>query len=369
MSLDKPAAVERLLELAIAIQQIPAPTFDEARRAAFVRQQMQAEGLCDVESDAVGNVYARLPGRGEAPPLVLSAHLDTVFSETGELPVRRAEDQIHGPGIGDNSLGVAGLFWPAWIWGSGVLPGDLWLAANVCEEGLGNLRGMQAVVERFGEGVCAYVVLEGMALGQVYHRGLGVRRYEIALKTAGGHSWVDFGRPSAVHEAAALVSRLTNIALPEKPRTTLNVGTFHGGTTVNTIAAEARLVVDLRSEEANALAWLSAQVKSLAQAQQHPGVQVEIQIVGNRPSGEIGSNHPLVRLAVSALEAAGVRPNLGIGSTDANAPLSRGYPAVCVGLTNGGGAHTQAEHIFTTPLSKGLAQLQAVLEGAYRIKP
>ena len=184
--------LNRVLDIAVAIQQIPAPTFEEGQRAAFLRDRFQDEELCDVSIDGVGNVYGRLPGGGTAPPLVISAHSDTVFPAATSLKVRREMDRIYGPGIGDNSLGVAGLFGMLWtINQRGIeLPGDLWLVSNVCEEGLGDLRGMRAVVERFGDQVLAYLVIEGMALGQIYHRGLGVRRYRIHVRTSGGHSWV-----------------------------------------------------------------------------------------------------------------------------------------------------------------------------------
>lgn len=360
-----PSLLERLLDLAVAIQQIPAPTFGEADRAAFVLERFNEEGLCDTSIDNAGNVYARLPGRGKAPPLVVSAHLDTVFPQETDLTVRREPGRIAGPGIGDNSLGVAGLLGLCWALPSRPLAGDLWLVANVGEEGLGDLRGMRAVVERFSAEAKAYLVLEGMSLGQVYHRGLAVRRYEITARTAGGHSWVDAGKPSAVHELAALVQRLTSLELPPKPRTTLNVGVFSGGTSVNTVASEARCLVDLRSEEETSLEQLYLQVERMIQAANRPGVQVEAKVVGQRPAGGIPASHPLVRLATSCLEAVQIQPRLNIGSTDANLPLSRGLPTVCLGLASGGGAHTRGEFIETRSLRKGLMQLVCFVELAF----
>jgi di/tripeptidase len=246
------------------------------------------------------------------------------------------------------------------------LPGDIWLVANVGEEGLGNLSGMRAVVDRFGDGTRAYLILEGMALGQVYHRALGVQRYRITVRTPGGHSWVDFGKPSAIHELAALITSLTALPIPRRPRTSLNVGVISGGTTVNTIAAEASLHLDLRSEGSRALDSLAAGVEELVETANRGEIQVIAEITGRRPAGKIGANHPLVRLARRSLESVGLQPNLGIGSTDANIPLSRGLPAVCLGLTTGGGAHTLNEYINTHPVSQGLDQLVAVIEGVFR---
>ena len=363
----EPDLVESVLNLAVAIQQIPAPTFSEGRRAEFVRDRFRKEGLEEVIIDSVGNVLARLPGRGEALPLIVSAHLDTVFPASVDLTVHRTPDEIAGPGIGDNSIGVAGLFGLLWALrrrGSN-LPGDVWLAANVGEEGLGDLRGMRALVDNFGRRALAYIVLEGMALGHIYNRGLGVRRYRVAFQTSGGHSWVDFGRPSAVHEMAIFVSKLTSLQLPQKPRTTLNVGVINGGTSVNTIAAEAFFELDLRSVDQTTLERISLQVEEMAVQANRAEVRVFAEVIGSRPPGQISRNAPLVRLAWNCLVEQGIQPRLHIGSTDANIPLSRGLPAVCVGMTRGLGAHTLSERIYTRPLVQGLAQLVSLVEGVY----
>jgi len=225
---------------------------------------------------------------------------------------------------------------------------------------LGNLKGMKAVVDRFGGGALAYLVLEGMSLGQIYHRGLGVRRYQVQVHTRGGHSWVDYGSPSAIHELVELVVRFTHLPLPVEPRTSLNVGVVSGGTTVNTIAAEASLQLDIRSVSPLVLDEISKQVQGLveeANRKRGEAVSVEARVIGDRPAGEIPADHPLVCLARNCYEARGIKVRLNIGSTDTNLPLSRGLPAICVGLTTGGGAHTRGEFIDTGPYSDGLAAL------------
>ena len=359
----------RTVEMAVAIQQIPAPTFSEQKRAEFIRSQFEAEGLCDVEIDALGNVYGRLPGEQPGPPVVVSAHTDTVFPIDAPLSLKRTQNRLYGAGIGDNSVGVAGLF--ALIWMLKQLPagsagrGDVWLAANTGEEGLGDLRGMRAVVDRFLDSPRAYIILEGLALGQIYHRGLPVKRYEITIQTKGGHSWVDYGRPSAIHEVARLINQITQLSLPTRPRTTLNVGLISGGTSVNALASEAVFKLDLRSEDNKRLQALAGQVEALVQAICRPEVSATSVQIGNRPGGRIPASHPLVQLAKRCLMDQGIHPYLGIGSTDANAPLSRGYPAVCIGLSTGGRAHTLDEYIETGPLSKGLAQLAALVVSTF----
>jgi acetylornithine deacetylase/succinyl-diaminopimelate desuccinylase-like protein len=383
------ASLNRLVDLAIAIQQIPAPTFEEQSRASFVLERFRSEDLRDVSQDKTGNVFACLPGAGSARPVVVSAHLDTVFPLSTDLHINRSgvsaeggagvnqaglPSMIGGPGIGDNSLGVASLFGLLWelrrssgMAGGQILPGDVWLVANVGEEGLGNLGGMQAVVDRFGEQPLAYLVVEGMALGQIYNRGLGVQRYRIAVDTPGGHSWVDYGQPSAIHTLAQLVTRLTDLALPSKPRTTLNVGKIYGGTSINTIAAHAQLELDLRSESIQELASLAGQVEALVKQTGRPGVQATAQIIGQRPAGEISDRHPLVRLAVHTLQELGLPAHLNVGSTDANVPLSCGLPAICLGMTIGVGAHTLAETIEIPPIATGLQQLVRVVQGIFKL--
>jgi acetylornithine deacetylase/succinyl-diaminopimelate desuccinylase-like protein len=289
----------------------------------------------------------------------VSAHLDTVFPADTDLAVRRESGKIYGPGIGDNSLGVAGLFGLLWSLNErGIkLPGDLWLVANTGEEGLGDLRGMKAIVERFGDKPKAYLVLEGMALGHVYHKAIGVKRYKISVHVAGGHSWIDYGSPSAIHELSALATKIAAIRPPVSPRTTLNIGRIGGGTSINTIAADAWFELDLRSEGQAPLNDLIHQVEKLIGTAEKPGVKVKANVIGQRPSGEMSAQHPLLQLAQACLREQRIEPVLTAGSTDANIPLSKGYPALVLGLTYGGGAHTVQEYFETAPLGQGLEQL------------
>ncbi len=358
--------VARLLDLACAIQQIPAPTFHERARAEFIRDQFAALGLSGVEVDDLGNVYGRRPG-GAARPMLVTAHSDTVFPADTPLTLARAPDRITGPGIGDNSLGVAGLGALVWALEGEALPGDLLLAANVGEEGLGDLRGMRRVVERFGAQARAIIVLEGMALGHVYHAGIAVRRYRLTARAEGGHSWLHFGRPSAIHALVRLAARITDLVVPASPKTTFNIGVLGGGTSINTIAREASLDLDLRSEDPHVLAALAARVEELAASFNGGGVQMETQVIGDRPSGRIPRDHPLVQLAARTLQEAGLPYSFESGSTDANLPLSRGLPCVGLGLAYGGNAHRPDEYIETRQIDKGLQSFVNTVRGAFEL--
>lgn len=351
--------IKRLLDLTERIQQIPAPTFGEAKRACFARQLFETEGLTDISMDSVENVYARLPGTGDLKPLLISAHLDTVFPIETDLNISHNKSQIFGPGIGDNSLGVATLFGIMWLLKERniTLPGDIWLVANTCEEGLGNLRGMRSVVDRFGADVYAYLILEGLSLGYIQHRALGVQRYRIRVNTKGGHSWSDYGQPSAIHEMSSLITKLTAIPLAQEPRTTMNIGRVAGGTAINAIAEDAWLELDLRSENPQALDDLVHTIEHLIETFDRPGIKVDAGMIGQRPAGELSTKHPLVQIAKECLKEQGIKPKLMIGSTDANVPLSRKLPAIVLGVTYGGGAHTTREFIHTEPVAQGLEQL------------
>jgi di/tripeptidase len=192
-----------------------------------------------------------------------------------------------------------------------------------------------------------------------------VRRYRISAQTRGGHSWVDYGAPSAVHELVAAAYHLAAMKLPTYPRTTMNIGIISGGTSVNTIASEAHLELDLRSEDPATLDHLALQVESLVARSSKPGAQVGCQIIGDRPVGAISSHHALVQMGRKSLEKVGLVPRLHIGSTDANIPLSLGLPAICVGITTGGGAHTLDEYIHIQPVALGLTQLYSLVRGLY----
>lgn len=356
---------EPIVATAVAIQQIPAPTFAEAERAAFIEQQFQALGLVDVTHDALWNVYGRYPTQMPTqPPVIISAHSDTVFPIETDLTIQRSGKTVYGPGLGDNSTGVAGLLHLAQTYLVHQLPlaADIWFVANVGEEGLGDLRGMRAVVERFGQ-AAVYIVVEGGLFGQISHQAIGVRRYRIEVTAEGGHSWGNFGQKSAIHELAHLITAIDRLNMPEFPKTTFNVGIIEGGTSINTIAASASMLLDLRSEHPMVLGELVTAVSQIVDdaAERLSGSgnsAITMTEIGNRPAGSIPRSHPLVQWAEDALRFVGCRQITYIaGSTDANIPLSQGLTAVCVGLTQSGNAHRLDEFIDTTYLVHGMQQM------------
>lgn len=353
----------------IAIQQIPAPTFAEETRGRYIEERFRAIGLKDVRRDSTGNVYGCLPGRNAGrAPLVLSAHLDTVFPAETDLSVRREGPFIFGPGIGDNSTGLAGLLLIAEALIEHQLPhaADIYFVANVGEEGLGDLCGMRAVVEHFGERA-AYVVIEGGLFGRLIHQAVGVRRFRIDVNAPGGHSWGGFGTTSAIHVLGRLITAIDDLIVPAIPRTTYNVGIIEGGISINTIANAARLWLDLRSEGPNELTRLVDQVREIIETMNQQfmvggeAVRIHVVQVGDRPAGSIDRISPVVAYADSALQLVSTDEiRYLVSSTDANIPLSLGYQAVCLGLTHSGNAHRPDEYIDVTNLPAGLTQLLLV---------
>ncbi|MEJ2749930.1 MAG: M20/M25/M40 family metallo-hydrolase, partial [Anaerolineae bacterium] len=345
--------------------------FAEAERAAFIESQFQAIGLHDVQQDELHNVYGRYPARQSSahPPVIVSAHSDTVFPAETDLTIQCDGTIISGPGIGDNSMGVAGLLHLAQtlLAHKIALPADVWFVANVGEEGLGDLRGMRAVVDQFGQ-QAAYIVIEGGLYGQIAHEAIGVRRFRVEVAVGGGHSWGSFGQKSAVHELAYLITAVDQLSVPESPKTTYNVGVIEGGTSINTIAATACMQLDLRSEDSGQLERLVDEVTDLVDmAQKKLGQHGRITMtpIGNRPSGSIPRSNPLVTWATDALRFVDCRHVAYIaGSTDANIPLSRGITAVCIGLTESGNAHRQDEFVDVSQLPNGMRQALLLLLAA-----
>lgn len=359
-----PQLASWVVERAVEIQQVPAPTFDEAERARLVAEHFTALGLAHVDIDSVHNVYGLLPGQdATAPGTMISAHTDTIFPADTDLTVRREGSIIYGPGLGDNSMGVAGMLGLAqWLRQQGVTPAQhLWFVASTREEGLGDLGGIKAAYTRLKNDIHQVINLEGLAFGHVYHAGIAVRRLKISFTTPGGHSWLHYGRTSATHSLMQLGSRLTNLHPPHTPRTTLNIGLVEGGQAINAIARTASLWLDLRSEDSHALALLEAQVRKEIDATAAPDLTITVEVVGDRPAGRIATDHRLVEAALAALEGVGVRGTLETGSTDANIPLSAGCPAVTIGITRGGNAHRLDEYVETQPVASGMQQFIALV--------
>jgi acetylornithine deacetylase/succinyl-diaminopimelate desuccinylase-like protein len=352
------AALPTICDLTEAICLIPAPSYHEEQRARFVAEQLRVRGLT-VEIDEIGNVVARRKGSGKAKSMLLAAHTDTVFPMSTELTVRRENGTMIGPAIGDNSLAVASLIELVTILDEAQIetPGDLLVVANVGEEGLGNLRGIRAVCDRFGDELGGVIAIEGHNVGRVTHGAVGSKRIRATIEGPGGHSWGAFGQPSAIHELGLIVGDIARVAVPTEPKTTFNVGLIDGGVSVNTIAPRASAVIDMRSVDPGALANLASEVEAIIGRRQTDQISTSIEVLGERPAGWTPPSAGIVQTASAILRRLGIEPMLNASSTDANIPISRGIPAICIGLTRGSGAHRVDEMIEVAPIEQGVVQL------------
>jgi tripeptide aminopeptidase len=362
---------EQTLNQALTIQSIPAPTFDEYQRANYVRDAFVGYGLADIDIDDLGNVYGRLnadystqqPTKHDGVMVV--AHTDTVFPHETDLTVQYKDDRIYGAGLGDNSLGVAGLL-------SLIdciqqlkykLARDIWFVATTREEGLGDLGGMRGAFERLKDQIGAVLNIEGMSYGYIYHEGIAVRRLKVTAHAEGGHSWANFGHTSAIHGIVQLGAKITALKPPNNPRTTYNIGVIEGGTSINTIATEASFALDMRSESSEALAIFEGKIRDEIKRMTTDKMRFDVEIVGDRPSGQIAVDHPYVKMSMRALELVGTKGLLATGSTDGNISLAGGCPTVTLGVTTGDNAHRLDEYIQADSIPLGIYHMVLVLAG------
>ncbi len=349
---------DQIADDAEAICLVPAPPYKESVRAEFVAGMFRDLGYEPV-IDEIGNVVVRRAGDGGEKSIMLLGHTDTVFPDETEITVKRENGRMTGPAIGDNSLGVAALLGIARSLDALDIKtsGDLLLVANVGEEGLGNLRGAWAAVEQFESELGAVIAVEGHSLGRVTSGGVGSKRIKVTVTGPGGHSWGAFGQPSAIHAMGHIIHEIASLDVPSSPKTTYNVGVIDGGVSVNTISPNASAIIDMRSVDVDALANLATQVEQIIETQNQGQISTDIEILGERPAGQTPDSEPIVQTGMQVLEDLGMDPYTDSSSTDANVPISKGIPAICVGVTRGEGAHRMDETIEIEPIALGITQL------------
>ena len=343
----------------IELTQIPSPPFKESTRAAEYKRRLEALGLGNVRIDSVGNVIAERRGAGSGPTVVIAGHLDTVFPEGTDVTVKRDGTKLRAPGIGDDDRGLAVVLAVARAFEKTGLQtnGTVYFVGDVGEEGPGNLRGMRYLFGKELKGKVDYFIsVDDSGLG-IASRAVGSNRYHVTYKGPGGHSYGAFGIPNPIHALGRAIAGIADIHVPTTPKTTFNVGVIQGGTSVNSIAGEASMDVDMRSEDASSLAAVDAQVqrvlrnaltsengrwkgKAAAAAQ----LTMRIDTIGIRPTGAQADDAPIIQTALAAAKALGFTSTTGASSTDANIPISLGIPAMRIG--GGGsaeGAHSLGE--------------------------
>ena len=361
------AHAEEAYDLLITLAQIPAPSNHEEQRASFVRDWLIAQGAHGVCIDEALNVIYPIACEGDGPITVYMAHSDVVFPDTEALPLTVEDGRIYCPGVGDDTANAVALLTVAkYLAQTGLTPtdGGVLLVINSGEEGLGNLKGCRAIMDRYGARVREFVTFDGYAEG-IAHRAVGSRRYRVEIDTEGGHSWGKFGNRNAIAYLSSLIDTLYTVKVPVGGKTTYNVGTISGGTSVNTIAQHAEMLYEFRSDTPAHLDTMERHFNAAIDFYRTKGIDVTVTLLGERPCGiEIDET---AHTALIARAAEAVRANYGLevklraGSTDCNIPLSRGIPAVCVGAVRGGGAHTREEYVEIDSLTPGLGVAFAMI--------
>ena len=369
---------EAITEEQIRFCSIPAPPFGERERAEYLSEKFSSLGLTEVEIDEEGNCLGLIKGTSLSPLLVVSAHLDTVFSAETDFSVTRSGKRLLAPGISDDGCGLVALVALARAIQTEKIrtEGSILFVGTVGEEGEGNLRGVRYLLTRgrWASKVDAFLSFDGPGVDRITNRALGSRRYRVEISGPGGHSWGDFGLPNPVHALARAVAKLAGYPLPREPRTTFNVGRIEGGTSINSIPEKAAMDVDLRSGADAELRRLDSffrrAVKQAADeenATRRPGdplLEPKVDLIGERPSGETPSDSPLVEFALEATRILGVEPRLDQSSTDSNLPISLGIPAITLGAGGTSGAsHTLAEWYDPTDRELGLKRALLVILG------
>lgn len=370
---------EHTLEQHLEIVQIPAFSNYEKERALHFKEMMEAEGY-EVHMDKVWNVYTTIPGTGGGPTIYVSAHMDTVFPPETPLEIRRDGNRICVPGIGDDTRGCAeilGLLRA--IRQMNLKPvGDIIIGGNVGEEGAGNLRGMRHFFSENADRIDAFVSIDG-AMPVLCYGGTGSYRYKVTFRGPGGHSNGAFGLVNSIHAMGRAITYISELRTPHTPKTTFCVGVVEGGTSVNSIASECSMLVDMRSVDQGELDRLDAKFKTCIQKavedendrwseerdweqrdisafDVNARITAELDKFGDRPVGHQPDYFDIVPVVTSAFRISGIEPVfMDFGSTDSNIPLSLGIPSVTIaGGGDSGNGHSVDEWFDPTDAYRGV---------------
>jgi tripeptide aminopeptidase len=342
----------------IRLTEIPAPPFMETKRAAQFLTMLKEAGVDSIWMDKVGNVIALKKGKNGTRCVVLDAHLDTVFPLETDVKVKRKGDTLVAPGIGDDTRGLVMVVSVLRAMNAAKIQtqSDILFIGSVGEEGLGDLRGVKQLFSTESRKIDAWISIDGGDLGRVNTMGLGSYRYRITFKGPGGHSWGAFGLANPQHALGSAIHYFSKDAdkfTAYGAKTSYNVGRIGGGTSVNSIAFESWMEVDMRSEIPENLDQVDGILKKSIQKaldehntmkRRGPNLTVDILKIGDRPSGEQPETLPLIQKAMASVAYFGETPKITRGSTNSNIPISKGVPAVTIGRGGRGGeAHSLKE--------------------------
>lgn len=339
---------------------IPAPSHFEHERAAWCKAWLETAGAEGVYIDDAENVIFPLNCEGSRDITVFAAHTDTVFPDTEPMPYFDDGERVHCPGAADDTASLVVLLLLAkYCIQNKIKPaGGFLFVCNSAEEGLGNLKGTKQLFADYDGRISAFLSFDSR-LNVVNDRCVGSHRYEVEISTEGGHSFQAFGLPNAIAVLSSVIARMYEIQVPVKEgaRTTYNVGTVTGGTSVNTIAQSAKMLCEYRSDDKDCLAFMRERFFEIFREAEADGVKISVKQVGDRPCGDVDADAiaRLKAIVIPVIESVtGERVRCISASTDCNIPLSKGVPALCIGVNEYSGVHTREEWVDKASMVKGL---------------
>lgn len=356
----------------ILLAQIPAPPFKEKERATKFKQLLQAIGVDSIWIDKAGNVIALRRGKSGKKTVVIEGHLDTVFPEGTDVSVKQRGDTLFAPGIGDDTRALTVVLTLLKSMNQAMIKtdADILFVGTTGEEGPGDLRGVKQLFNS-GLKIDSYISIDGGALGNIVNRAIGSIRYRVTYKGEGGHSYGRFGLANPHNATAAAIHNFVvdaNNFTKTVTKTTYNIGMIGGGTSVNSIPFESWMEVDMRSENPKNIQILDSLLQRAIQlglreenAIKRIGkdLAVDIQQLGNRPTGTQDTSVALIQHATAAVDFMGYKPQFVSLSTNSNIPISKGVPAITIWTGGkGGGAHSLDEWWMN---DKGYLGIQATL--------
>ena len=356
------AHLEELYLLLKELCLIPAPSHHEEKRAEFCKKWFDENcGEGAYIDEALNVIFPYGASEEKKAFTVLCAHTDTVFPDLEPMPYAERDGRIYCPGVGDDTASLAVLMICAKYFCEKKIESKegILFVANSCEEGLGNLKGTRHLFKGFEGRIARFVSFDGASFARLVDRSVGSHRYRVTVRTAGGHSFGRFGNRNAIAVLAEIVGDIYAIRVPKKDgtKTTYNVGTIEGGTSVNTIAQEATMLCEYRSDDLDGLNFMKVQYEKIFEAERKDAT-VEVELVGDRPCSANVDPDALAALrdlcAKATVEVVGTEPLPCSGSTDANIPHSLGIPAITMAVWIGSGAHTREEYIEKESLKPGL---------------
>ncbi len=359
-------------DITVELAQIPAPSNKEEKRAKWVKNYFDSLGGTDSYIDSALNVVLPLNCENCDEIVVFMAHTDVVFPDETPLPLEVKDGRIYCPGICDDTANLTALLLIAkYILQNNLKPSTgLLIVANSGEEGLGNLKGSRQIMEDYKGRIKEFISFDG-TFGYICNDAVGSHRYSVEIKTEGGHSYGSFGNRNAIAVMASMINTLYTMKVPPMGKTTYNVGTIEGGTSVNTIAQNAKMLYEYRSDNMESLAIMEKFFAGVVESYKNMGVEVNVEVLGKRPCKGIVDEGALAALSLKAAEISraftGIKCAFGASSTDCNTPLSQGVPAVCLGLCRGSGAHTRGEWLEIDSLPTG-AKIAAAFIGSYFVE-